>query len=167
MYATLVVTEGPERGRVYPVTEIDLVIGRDPGCQIRLTDMKVSRQHSQITVREGACQLADLRSSNGTWVNGGQISIKALDDGDLIGIGNTRLHFRMPQKSATGPVLSASETQRITLASDGLLQWQDASDVDSLKRAKSDLETLYRLGRTINPILETSQLVPKLLDLIF
>ena len=167
MYATLVVTEGPERGRVYSLTEGELIIGRDAACQVRLTDMKVSRRHTRVNVRNGTCELVDLGSSNGTWVNGGQIQTKPLEDGDLIGIGNTRLHFREPQKSATGPLLSPSETQRITLTSDGLLQWQDASDVDSLRRAKGDLETLYRLGRTINPILETSQLVPKLLDLIF
>ncbi len=167
MYATLVVTEGPERGRVYSLSEQELTIGRDAACKVRLTDMKVSRQHSRLCLRDDDCFLADLGSSNGTWVNGQQIKEQRLGDGDLIGIGNTRLHFRVPQKSVTGPILSPSETQRITLTSDGVLQWQDASDVDSLKRAKGDLETLYRLGRTINPILETSQLVPKLLDLIF
>lgn len=64
-------------------------IGLDPGCDVNLPDMLVSRHHAAIKVKEdGECWIEDLGSRNGTYVNGEKLSGKErlLKDGDKITI---------------------------------------------------------------------------------
>ena len=165
---TLVVTEGSERGQVFALVNLVSTIGRDANCELRLSDMRVSRQHAEISRTENGCEIVDLESSNGTWVNGNQVKRHLLRDGDTVNVGSTKLHYRIKSADVTDAQPSHGETQRITLMTEGLfLNWPDAMDMESLRRAKTDLETLYRLGRTLNPIMETGQLVPKIMDTIF
>lgn len=56
-------------GTVYPVAETTL-IGREADCQIVLDNARVSRHHARITVRDGRLLVEDLRSGNGTFING-------------------------------------------------------------------------------------------------
>ena len=46
------------------------VIGRDPGCELRVDDEQVSRRHAAVSLEEGRWWLQDLNSRNGTMVNG-------------------------------------------------------------------------------------------------
>jgi hypothetical protein len=71
-----------------------LLIGRDPAAAIRIASRYVSREHAVILRRDGADQLLDLRSRNGTLVNGRRITEHRLGDGDVIAIGNYRLRYR-------------------------------------------------------------------------
>lgn len=64
-------------------------IGLDPGCDINLPDMLVSRHHAVIKVNEdGECWIEDLGSRNGTYVHGDKLCGKKrlLKDGDKITI---------------------------------------------------------------------------------
>lgn len=47
-----------------------VVIGRDPGCDVHLTDRRVSRRHSEIRGQNGRWHVFDLGSANGTWLEG-------------------------------------------------------------------------------------------------
>ena len=62
-------------------------IGLDPGCDINLPDVLVSRHHAVIRVHEdGECWIEDLGSRNGTYVHGDKLCGKKrlLRDGDKI-----------------------------------------------------------------------------------
>ncbi|HEV8629925.1 MAG TPA: FHA domain-containing protein [Thermoanaerobaculia bacterium] len=48
----------------------DYVVGRDADCAVRVDDDRVSRRHAQLKVTAGSWRLADLRSKNGTQVDG-------------------------------------------------------------------------------------------------
>ena len=64
-------------------------IGLDPGCDISLPDMLVSRHHAVLRVHEdGECWIEDLGSRNGTYVHGDKLCGKKrlLKDGDKITI---------------------------------------------------------------------------------
>jgi two-component system NtrC family sensor kinase len=164
----LTVTEGPDKGQVFKLRSERITIGRDPMCDIRLNDMQVSRQHAGITLSEAVCEILDMNSSNGTMVNGRVIVRHPLAEGDVVLLGNTRLAYHIPVPVAPSWALSKGETQTITLDARGLFtQWPEREDVESLKRAKTDLEALYRVGRTLSSILETFHLLPKVLDIIF
>jgi pSer/pThr/pTyr-binding forkhead associated (FHA) protein len=97
--ASVLVLVGPNKGELYPFDEAvgdGAVIGRDPECQVQLTDERVSRHHARIALdaSDGACRISDLGSVNGTQVNGVKIEGRAiLRDGDTIGIGHTLLRF--------------------------------------------------------------------------
>jgi len=71
-----------------------LELGREPDNDAMLPDPKVSRHHARIRRDGERYELADLGSSNGTFVNGERIAAPArLEDGDVILIGDVELIF--------------------------------------------------------------------------
>ncbi len=70
------------------------VIGANPACNIVIDEEAVSGTHASIVYRNGNCFIKDELSSNGTFVNGGEVvEPLQLRDHDEIRIGNTVLHF--------------------------------------------------------------------------
>ena len=69
-------------------------IGRDATNDWHIDDLVVSRFHAEIVQNEqGGFDLVDLRSANGTFVNGLMIKRRELVIGDLISIGNITRRF--------------------------------------------------------------------------
>jgi predicted component of type VI protein secretion system len=64
-------------------------IGRDPQNDIVVDDPLVSRFHAELRVRpDGRQELVDLRSRNGTFVNGRAVDRAILEELDLVGTGH-------------------------------------------------------------------------------
>lgn len=64
------------------------VIGRSSDCQLRIQSPKVSRRHAEVCWKGGRPILRDLKSENGTEVNGKQLRVEhPLQHGDEILIG--------------------------------------------------------------------------------
>lgn len=70
-----------------------LSVGRDPGNELVLEDDQVSRVHAQIRLEAGGYVLYDMKSMNGTFVNGQRINRSQLRPGDQIRVGHTNLIF--------------------------------------------------------------------------
>jgi len=71
-----------------------LLLGRSAEADLRLFDETVSRQHARIVQGALRVTLQDLGSANGTRLNGERLKQEAaLFDGDVIGIGSTRLRY--------------------------------------------------------------------------
>lgn len=69
-----------------------LIIGRSPDADVVIDNTAVSRQHTSIELRDGRHYLADLKSTNGTSVNGKKIASKVpISEKDVIFIGKFRL----------------------------------------------------------------------------
>ena len=68
-------------------------IGRAVDNDLALDDLRSSRHHAEIAVVGGQYEIRDLRSSNGTFVNGHRVTTAALVDGDFIGIGGQTLQL--------------------------------------------------------------------------
>jgi pSer/pThr/pTyr-binding forkhead associated (FHA) protein len=80
-------------GQEYPLRGSRLLAGRSQQADLRLTDSGVSRQHAEF-VHDGATWwLADLGSTNGSHVNGTQVSRAELHDGDRVELGPVALVF--------------------------------------------------------------------------
>ncbi|NNF99284.1 MAG: FHA domain-containing protein [Desulfobacteraceae bacterium] len=77
--------EGPMKGEIHEFTGSEISIGRHPTCDLRLpTELTVvSRKHVLITRTDNRFRLED-KSTNGTFLNGRQISTADLKDGDVI-----------------------------------------------------------------------------------
>lgn len=69
------------------------IIGRSPNCTLRLDSRYVSRHHAALLVADDGVTVVDLRSRNGTLVNGEPAGSRTLNDGDLLGIGNFRIRY--------------------------------------------------------------------------
>ncbi|MCA9083270.1 MAG: FHA domain-containing protein [Planctomycetaceae bacterium] len=97
--ATLLVVNGPNRGARFEIkrTGRELFVGRSVGTQIRVDDTEVSRQHAKVFYDGSVFRLVDLRSANGTYVNGRRVNDVALRDGDSIRLGTTVLAFQLTE----------------------------------------------------------------------
>ena len=93
--ASLVIQQGPGAGQRYAITA-DMLLGREE-ADINLDDPEVSRRHAMIRRVNGALEISDLRSANGTRINGSPIDgPRPVSDGDTIEIGQTTLSVEMP-----------------------------------------------------------------------
>lgn len=81
----------------------EMVLGRDDGCDIVIPVRQISRQHVKIMLEGGACVIEDMRSKNGTWVNGYRLTgMRQLEDGDEIRIAKD-IRLRYVGSGATAP----------------------------------------------------------------
>ncbi|MCG5052335.1 MAG: response regulator [Myxococcales bacterium] len=89
----LIMLSGPQAGRKYPVGA-DMTLGRGSQASLYLDDKRLSRLHARIYLAElGTYVLEDLRSLNGTFVNGDRIDTHVLGYGDKIQVGSSTLLF--------------------------------------------------------------------------
>lgn len=71
-------------------------LGRAPDNEISFDNDSVSSHHAEIYyLPDGSFQICDLNSTNGTWVNGKRIQSQLLGNGDVVELGEVRLHFRV------------------------------------------------------------------------
>ncbi len=84
----------------------DYDVGRDGILEIPLTDPTVSRRHARLTVTEGGLSVLDLRSRNGTYVNGERIKRQVVLPGDRIRFGEVAFRLKRLEEPA-GPKVAA------------------------------------------------------------
>ncbi len=89
--ASLRVTSLDGREMVVTVDGRLLTIGRAPDNGLVLDDHRVSRHHARLQARRGALVLRDLKSTNGSRVNGVPVDEVVLGEGDRIELGDTVL----------------------------------------------------------------------------
>ena len=93
----LVFVQGPGAGQSVALRD-EVVLGRHSDTDVRIADDQVSRRHALIQRQGDAYVLSDLRSRNGTYLNGERLAGPAyLRDGDTIGIGRALLRLDGPQ----------------------------------------------------------------------
>jgi hypothetical protein len=68
-----------------------LLIGRHERCDVVLRDPSVSREHARLVFRDHRWIIQDLRSRNGTIVNGARVGRSEIRPGDLLALGDERL----------------------------------------------------------------------------
>ena len=96
-------------GQSTPVAENlpdgNYIVGRGASSKIVLAYADVSERHALISIREGKATVEDLKSANGTYVNGAQIDRRtALFDDSIIQIGGTVLRITDTVKQDKPPV---------------------------------------------------------------
>ena len=85
------------------VNQAEMVLGRDDGCEIVIPVRQISRRHLRILIDGGTCVIEDLRSKNGTWVNGYRVTgMRQLEDGDEIRVAKD-IRLRFVGSGATAP----------------------------------------------------------------
>jgi pSer/pThr/pTyr-binding forkhead associated (FHA) protein len=75
-------------------------IGRTAENDVRIDAEFISRHHA-VALRDGAdTVIEDLKSTNGTYVNGERISRRTLKDGDVVTLGTMEFHFSATKSPA-------------------------------------------------------------------
>lgn len=71
-----------------------ITIGRNDNNTIVIPHVSTSRNHAEIRMQGNQPVITDLRSTNGTFLNSGLLrGSAALNDGDVINIGNTKITY--------------------------------------------------------------------------
>jgi hypothetical protein len=98
---------GRHRTHVYTVEEGTFVVGRGADCDVVLASDLVSRRHASITVGQADVSVTDLKSANGTFINGARlVGSSVAIQGDVILIGDVALRLHR----GAVPALEASAT---------------------------------------------------------
>lgn len=79
-------------------------IGRDRTTVLVVDDDSVSRLHAELSRNGDHVVLSDLRSTNGTWVNGRrlQAASQELHAGDAVTLGHVQMSFVVPAATGRG-----------------------------------------------------------------
>ncbi|MCB9766540.1 MAG: FHA domain-containing protein, partial [Alphaproteobacteria bacterium] len=96
----------------------ELVVGRDPACDLVLDAPTLSPRHAALRRVEGLWRIRDLGSRAGTWVNGEPIRGEhTLRPGDRVELGTLRL---VPESLASGQLRAIDYARELRLDIDGV-----------------------------------------------
>jgi hypothetical protein len=92
----LVALNGAQRGEDFRLREGKNGLGSATGSEIAVHDPAVSARHAIISYRDGKFAIADLDSTNGTFLNDDTEPVirGELKDNDVIHVGETALKFK-------------------------------------------------------------------------
>ncbi|MCY1030836.1 FHA domain-containing protein [Corallococcus sp. BB11-1] len=92
--AKLVVIAGPSEGEEFPLADTEYTVGRASDNPICLQDTSVSRKHITLRKESAGWFVSDMKSGNGTLVNGEPVTDETLlANGDVITMGDSEVRY--------------------------------------------------------------------------
>ncbi|MFZ5832054.1 MAG: SpoIIE family protein phosphatase [Planctomycetota bacterium] len=169
---------GLQPGQLFPLEGDSLVMGRHPDCDIVLESGAVSRQHARV-VREGEdFYIEDLKSRNGTYVNGEPIADRRLlKENDEVMICDLVFVFQQgPRQKMPSTVRGATDATAMFIDDDRpsgstIMSTLDVSSQSAIVRLQANpeakLKALLEISQTLGKALSLDQVLPSLLDGLF
>lgn len=153
----LEVIRGFRCGEVFSLVKPEHILGRGSEADLRIDDAGISRVHAKLVrLPQGIVNLIDLRSRNGTAVNGVRVDAAILRIGDRIQLGpKVELRFDRgraepdPRKQARSAEwlrehLTARQLQIARLVAKGLENREIAEHLDlRVRSVESHLDRIY------------------------
>lgn len=82
---------------LYELSLAQIIIGREPGCDLSINNETVSAHHARINFNQNKWWLEDLQSTNGTFVNDERISTPVVIlNGDEVRCGQVTILVEFP-----------------------------------------------------------------------
>ncbi|MCE5230742.1 FHA domain-containing protein [bacterium] len=104
----------------YRISRFPATIGRHASNTVELTSDSISRYHARIEQAGAAFRLLDLRSSNGTFVNGRRVQVAEITDQDTVSFGT--IEFSITIQSTSEPVPLGNHSDESTTSEVHFLQ---------------------------------------------
>jgi adenylate cyclase len=164
----------------------EVVIGRSPECQIVLRDFGISRNHAKVFVGEdGSVRIVDLKSKNGTQVNGVPVVEAHLRDGDRITLGKFEIVFgkalesrvvldeEKPLSEEAGTIIrSVGELSRLLSpvaapAAPTDEQKRPPVDVREIEKSNRILQVLTKVAETLIAVRPVEEVLQQVMDIVF
>jgi len=168
----LVRRTGAEPERISLTPGAVCTLGRSQSSTVFLNDVSISRQHAQVTFRDGSFWIEDLGSKNGTKIGGRRIDgATALKPGDAIQLGSVHLVFSGNEPSSSGSarvadIDSPSSVVRAVsvdeISSNGAIDTKSFATELSPERMRNLVQAMDKIGQTllaIRPLEELFQVV--------
>ncbi|WP_042397811.1 FHA domain-containing protein [Streptacidiphilus carbonis] len=118
MPPVIVGRKGPFAGQRIPLGSEPITLGRKGDSDIVIVSPIASRLHAEIVPEDGGFVLYDRDSSNGTLVNGEEVTRHVLMPNDLIRIGEEAFAFELTDAMETLLDLSVKEAEALPRAAD-------------------------------------------------
>ena len=178
--ASLSVIQGADQGKRFEFLSSSLTLGRDSSNAIRLQDTEISRRHAELRLERDGYRVVDLRSANGTFLNGQPVDQSVLHSGDRLQLGQTVMLYHEGSMAARTDLIArvdllaksspddrsailksipSDEGSRVLKAPDATAGW--------LRERLLNLSVMYRATQAISDVLDIDALTPLILDLVF
>ncbi len=174
-----------EAPQTYTFTAGEVVIGRSPDCQIVLKDFGISRTHARISVSEDGVRITDLKSKNGTQINGTPVVEAPLKDGDKILLGKFLLVFSKalegkvvldeakPLSEEAGTIIrSVGELSRLLAPSEvplaaAVADLKKIPDVTEIQNSNRILKVLTKVAETLIAVRPVEEVLQQVMEIVF
>jgi adenylate cyclase len=171
--------------QTYTFTAGEVVIGRSPDCQVVLKDFGISRNHAKIQVAEDGVRIVDLKSKNGTQVNGVPVVEAPLKDGDRILLGKFQITFgktlegkvvldeAKPLSEEAGTIIrSVGELSRLLAPAEAsgpstTTEAKKAPDIQEIEKSNRILKVLTRVAETLIAVRPVEEVLEQVIDIVF
>ena len=163
--AKLYVIEGPFKGKTFDLDGETVFIGRSSRNDIQIKDATISRKQIKIFRIGKKFLVEDLKSTNGTMINGELIEPGEgfeVDEGDTISIGNTVLRL--------GEISSYNVLDKKDLLPSsykGNQNEKDSSEKDRRSRSPKNLALIYKVSELLRQSLNINEIFEKILEYLF
>ncbi len=169
----LTVIQGPDQGRRFELPDdAPQLIGRSSEA-LPLLDQTISRRHAELTPDDGKWYINDLKSANGSFVNGHRVTRpRLLETGDQIRTGLTLFVFGRDAKPAPKTdVVRVTRHEEMDINVESTAASNDDSMImavaEPTEAASVQLKVVYELTQLIGSIVEREALLEGVMDLIF
>ncbi|HEX3869840.1 MAG TPA: SpoIIE family protein phosphatase [Pirellulales bacterium] len=175
----LLIIRGNNLGQEYPLDRDRFVVGRHPECDIVIDVGAVSREHAQIVRVNKEWFVEDLKSRNGTFLNGRQVvGRQRLKDNDQVKICDVLFRFDQQDGAALPPQATPQSSINVSdsaiLVDDAVRTTTIMSSVDTSRtnlqigvRPEVKLKALLEITRNLGSAIALDQVLPKTLDSLF
>jgi len=176
----------------YSFASGEVLMGRSPECQVVLKDFGISRNHAKIVVDDdGGIRIMDLKSKNGTTVNGVPVVEALLKDGDKILLGKLPLTFsktlegkvvlddEKPLSEEAGTIIrSVGELSKLLSGEMPALGAAPApgapakkgpasAEVQEIEKSNRILKVLTKVAETLIAVRPVEEVLQQVMDIIF
>ncbi len=182
--AVLKVLKGDDPGATIKLRDQQTIFGRHPNCQIVLDDAAVSRQHAQIVQNNDGFYLEDLKSRNGTQLNGVSIGQRMeLNESDTIEVGDFVFQFSLDKSLELDPgqrvEIAVVKLSKPAADNESKLSGLDSSSIIATFSLNSStqmrlgvnpeekLHAILEISNSLRRVLQLDQVLNKILEALF
>ncbi len=159
------VIEGPQKGQTMQFSGDTVFVGRSSTNDLQIFDSSISRKHIKLFRLENLVFVEDLKSTNGTLVNGEPIEPGEgiqVGEGDTISLGHTTMRLGEISEDEVIAIkdLEPSSNKSAPNAETHLTE-------ERRSRTLKELELISKVSELLQEPLETREILEKVLALLF
>ena len=167
--AKIQVLEGPMKGAQFELEKEVIFVGRSPANDLKIRDEAVSRKHLKIFSVESCYFIEDLKTKNGTMINGEPLDAgfaRLITENDRIQLGSTVIRLDgigVNKPPITVEEIEAHPSEKI----DGPGSSIAYSGKERRSRAFQEMNFIYDLLQLMGEKPDTNQLLEKVTESLF
>lgn len=161
--------EGDVAAGPFFITQTRTAVGRAADNDWVLNDREVSKYHAEIVAHDSGYSVVDLKSSNGTFVNGKKIAVQRLEERDAVEFGSCRFLFALGQVSGVSvrPDLPVEQTKVIATKPVGDFSPADQLANDDLRRSYQRVRVAFEAICDLAAVSDLDKLCQRILSVSF